>query len=370
MANGTGFRGWGLGGLRGMVLALLALAPWSPLPLLAQSASPPTPIDPTLANLVGRQWQLVAIQSMDDAIGRRVPRNPGDYTLRLGSDGTAALRLDCNRGQAPWEVSAALPLLSVPGGEVSGSLRLGPVAMTKALCPTGSLSDELARQLPYVRSFLLRGDRLYLSLMADGGILEWQPLQGVPFRGQLSPEERSAILGGLDAFSRQLVAREPERHRVVVARVDLNGDGRQELLAYLMGPNFCGSGGCTLQIFTPLPAAGPPPAPSGSRVKGGPSAAAAQPEGWTPLQSFSITRLPLILGTTRTKGWRDLWRPESGGGAPRSLVRERFDGQRYRPSERRPPQPPPAGTALFVGDPGLEDGAPLAADPPTPAGSP
>lgn len=349
MANGTGLHGRGLGGLRGMVLALLALAPWSPLPLLAQSASPPTPIDPTLANLVGRQWQLVAIQSMDDAIGRRVPRNPGDYTLRLGSDGTAALRLDCNRGQAPWEVSAALPLLSVPGGEVSGSLRLGPVAMTKALCPTGSLSDELARQLPYVRSFLLRGDRLYLSLMADGGILEWQPLQGVPFRGQLSPEERSAILGGLDSFSRQLVAREPERHRVVVARVDLNGDGRQELLAYLMGPNFCGSGGCTLQLFTPLP----PPA-----------------AGWKLLQSFSITRLPLILGTTRSKGWRDLWRPESGGGAPRSLVRERFDGQRYRPSERRPPQAAPAGTALFVGDPGLEDGAPLAADPPTPAGSP
>jgi heat shock protein HslJ len=323
-------------------------------------------LDPALANLLGRQWQLVAIQSMDDAIGRRVPRNPSDYTLRFGHDGTATLRLDCNRGEAPWQVSAALPLLSVPGGEVSGSLRLGPLALTRALCPKGSLSNDLARQLPYVRSFLLRGDRLYLSLMADGGILEWQPLQGVPFRSRLTAEERAAILQGLDPFTRQLVAREPERHRVVVARIDLNGDGRQELLAYLMGPHFCGSGGCTLQLLTPLP----PPAAGGPPAAGTSPAAAGQPGGWRLLQSFSITRLPLIIGPASNKGWRDLWRPESGGGAPRALVRERFDGQRYRPSERRPPEPPPAGTAVFVGDPGLEDGAPLATDPTAPPGSP
>jgi len=30
-------------------------------------------------------------------------------------------------------------------------------------------------QAPYVRAYLLRNGRLHLSLMADGGILVWEP---------------------------------------------------------------------------------------------------------------------------------------------------------------------------------------------------
>jgi hypothetical protein len=43
------------------------------------------------------------------------------------------------------------------------------------MCPVGSLHDELVRQWPYVRSFLIKDDRLFLSLMADGGTLEFEP---------------------------------------------------------------------------------------------------------------------------------------------------------------------------------------------------
>jgi heat shock protein HslJ len=289
---------------------------------------------------------------MDDAIGRRTPPNPAAYTLRFGADGMATLQLDCNRGQAPWQATTAQPSpaprattapratppnRSTASQEVSGSLRFGPLALTRALCPPPSLSDTVARQLPFVRSFLLRNNRLYLSLMADGGILEWQPLPGVPYRAVLSPEERKAILAGLDPATRRALAKEPNRNRAVVARLDLNADGRAELFAYLMGPLFCGTGGCTLQLFTPEPRSG----------------------GWRLVQTFPITRLPLIVAPATSQGWRDLWRPEAGGGAPSSLVRERFDGQRYRPSERRSPQPTPTGTAVLVGDPGLGDGAPL-----------
>ena len=50
--------------------------------------------------LAGTRWRLVEIQSMDDAIGTARPSDRDLYTLDLNRDGTAAMRLDCNRGRA------------------------------------------------------------------------------------------------------------------------------------------------------------------------------------------------------------------------------------------------------------------------------
>jgi para-nitrobenzyl esterase len=47
------------------------------------------------------------------------------------------------------------------------------MAATRAQCPPGSLHDTVMRQLPFVRSYVIRDRRLYLSLMADGGTLEF-----------------------------------------------------------------------------------------------------------------------------------------------------------------------------------------------------
>lgn len=309
------------------------IPPAGAAPAQAQPAQASGPLAP--GPLAGSQWQLVAIQSMEDATGRRVPPDPDRYTLIFGADGTARLQVDCNRGRAPWQASPAEPVAGHPRQEVSGSLRFGPLELTRALCPPPSLAASLERQLPFVRSYLLKGERLFLSLMADGGILEWKPLQGIPFSSDLGRDGRAAILRGLAPSSRQAVAQAPGTNRAVVARVDLNGDGQPELLAYLMGPYFCGTGGCTLQLLTPGVG------------------------GWRHVQTWPITRLPLLVAPTTSQGWRDIWRAESGGGAPSSVVRERFDGHRYRPAERRPPLPSPAGTRVFVGDPGLEDGASL-----------
>jgi len=317
-------------GLAAPVVIGIATGSLLPSPGSAQAPAPKVP-----GPLAGSQWQLVAIQSMEESIGRRLPQDPGRYTLRFGADGTARLQLDCNRGQAPWQASPAQPMGGSSSQELSGSLRFGPLDLSRALCPPPSLAAPLADQLPFVRSYLLRGDKLFLSLMADGGILEWGPLEGIPFSSALGRDGRAAILQAMDAGARRSLSQSPGENRAVVARTDLNGDGRPELLAYLMGPYFCGSGGCTLQLFTP--------------GKG----------GWRLLQSWTITRLPLVVAPSKSHGWQDIWRSESGGGAPASVVRERFDGRRYRPAERRPPRPLPAGTGVFVGDPGLEDGAPL-----------
>ena len=123
--------------------------------------------------VAGSHWQLVEIQSMDDATGSRRPEQPGLYTLELGADGRAALRLNCNRAMGSWSASPA-------ADGRTGRLRFGPLAMTRALCPPPSLDGQLGRDLDAVRGFALTGDRLALSLMADGGILVWQRLEGGP----------------------------------------------------------------------------------------------------------------------------------------------------------------------------------------------
>jgi heat shock protein HslJ len=135
--------------------------------VLAACATEP---DRSVPRLAGTAWQLVSIQSMDDAQGTTRIAEPQRFTLHFGDDGRAALRLDCNRGNGSWEAK--------PASASSGSLTFGPIASTRAMCPPPSLDQRIARDLGYVRSYLLKDGKLYLSLMADGGVYEWQPLTG------------------------------------------------------------------------------------------------------------------------------------------------------------------------------------------------
>ncbi|HXV82180.1 MAG TPA: hypothetical protein VEG60_20090, partial [Candidatus Binatia bacterium] len=61
------------------------------------------------------------------------------------------------------------------GNGGSGSFRIGPLAMTRAHCPPPSLDVRIAKDMEFVRSFIMKDGRLYLSLMADGGIYVWEP---------------------------------------------------------------------------------------------------------------------------------------------------------------------------------------------------
>ena len=118
--------------------------------------------------LAGTSWRLVEFQSMDDAIGTTTPGEPSQYTMTLNADGTVAMQLNCNRANGTWTAEP-----SADG--MSGSFVFGPLAMTRAFCPPPSMDQSLATQAGSVRSFVLRDGRLYLSLMADGGIVVWEP---------------------------------------------------------------------------------------------------------------------------------------------------------------------------------------------------
>jgi para-nitrobenzyl esterase len=113
--------------------------------------------------LVGPTWQLVRFQGGDDKV--LTPDDRAKYTLTFGADGRVSARIDCNRGTGGWK------------SPEKGRLEFGPMAVTRAMCPPGSLHDHLVKQWPYVRSYMLKGGRLYLALMADGGVYEFEPLR-------------------------------------------------------------------------------------------------------------------------------------------------------------------------------------------------
>lgn len=124
----------------------------------ASSASP----------LADSQWRLVEFQSMDDAQGTTRPGDPSLYTMHLNGDGTVTMRLNCNRATGTWTAN--------PSSDPSnGQFGFGPLAMTRALCPPPSMDEGIVKQSQYIRGYLLKDGRLYLSLMADGGTYAWEP---------------------------------------------------------------------------------------------------------------------------------------------------------------------------------------------------
>ncbi len=133
----------------------------------------------------------------------------------------------------------------------------------------------------------------------------------------------------------------PWQHaRYVYAHAELDGHATPETFVYLMGSLFCGTGGCDLMLFT--------------RPAGG---------SYRHLQTFPITRPPVLVSPDRTHGWNDLVRLESGGGAPPTFLRHHYDGTRYVEGERTdagPESTPPVGRGLLREDLVYDDGIPLA----------
>jgi len=119
----------------------------------------------------------------------------------------------------------------------------------------------------------------------------------------------------LRAFVRSLVEREVDpRVRYTSAIIDLNGDHRPEAVVQIMGPRFCGSGGCDLYVL--------------ERRAG----------TWRVVTDMSITNAPIRVLNTRTRGWRDLGVIVAGGGIiPGYEARLRFNGRTYPENPSVPP---------------------------------
>lgn len=117
---------------------------------------------PAASNLAGTFWMLVKMMSMDDT--NHEPSDPSKYTLEFDEDGNVALQSDCNHGTGTWNSTQP------------GHMQFGPIASTYAQCPPDSLSDKYLAQFEWVRSYVMKNGHLFLATMADGSVIEFEPM--------------------------------------------------------------------------------------------------------------------------------------------------------------------------------------------------
>ena len=131
-------------------------------------------------------------------------------------------------------------------------------------------------------------------------------LKGVQdVRAETSPDPKleKAILQTMPGYN---PASENEQVRYYYNRVDLNGDGKPEVIAHLVGQSICGTGGCDTLIFQPTR------------------------NGYRLVSTIGLTNTPVIVSPRRTRGWNDLVVYVVGGGIqPGHYVTLRFNGRTY-----------------------------------------
>ena len=131
-----------------VVLGLLANTAWA------------QPVQGTA--LEGTSWQLIRFEGGDGQI--LTPDDRSKYTIEFRAGGQLSARIDCNRGRGTWT------------SDGPNQLRFGPLALTRAKCPARSLHDQIVKQWDNIRSYVIRDTHLFLALMADGGIYEFEPI--------------------------------------------------------------------------------------------------------------------------------------------------------------------------------------------------
>lgn len=115
------------------------------------------------AGLPNTSWQLLEIRNAD---GTSVhPDDSTKYTVAFEADGSVVARLDCNSGRGTWKSTSP------------GAIDLGPMALTRVMCPPGSLSDRVAKDWSTVQSYAIEDGNLRLTLSA-GGYYEFKPFNG------------------------------------------------------------------------------------------------------------------------------------------------------------------------------------------------
>jgi para-nitrobenzyl esterase len=116
--------------------------------------------DSTLpSNILDATWQWVSFTTPVEQI---TVDSPDRYTIRFQRDGRAVLRADCNRGTTSYSASS------------DRRITFRPIALTRAMCPPGSLSDRFAREVGRATSYFVKDGDVFLELPVDSGTLRFK----------------------------------------------------------------------------------------------------------------------------------------------------------------------------------------------------
>ena len=111
------------------------------------------------SSLTGKAWQWTSGTDAGTPMPGVVP-NPANYTATFNTDGTIAVKADCNNSSGTYRTS---------GSDLT--IILGPT--TLAACPAGSLSSVFLAGLPTAKSYTIANNALTITL-ADGGTMQFQ----------------------------------------------------------------------------------------------------------------------------------------------------------------------------------------------------
>ncbi len=109
-------------------------------------------------SLTGVNWQWVSLTN--PVSGTTAVNDPTRYTVLFNTDGTAAIKADCNNVGASYTADAG-----------SISITLGP--STLAACPEDSLDQQYLASLSNAAVYFFQDGDLYLDLTADGGTMQF-----------------------------------------------------------------------------------------------------------------------------------------------------------------------------------------------------
>ena len=111
----------------------------------------------------GTSWRLVKFVGGNRKVLTALDRSK--YRVAFAVDGSVTVRIDCNRGRGTWK------------SPQPGQIELGPLALTRAMCPAAELTNRLAHDWTNMRSYVFADGHLFLGLMADGGTYEFEQEQ-------------------------------------------------------------------------------------------------------------------------------------------------------------------------------------------------
>lgn len=126
----------------------------------AQTSETPVTEQMAITSPVGFVWKWEATQTPLEVI---TPDDPTKYTLEFLPDTSVVAQIDCNRGQGKFKMDGS-------------SIFIGPLAITRMACPSGSFDGKFLQQLEAARTIFFRGDTLYMDLFADSGTMRFSQM--------------------------------------------------------------------------------------------------------------------------------------------------------------------------------------------------
>ena len=121
---------------------------------------------------------------------------------------------------------------------------------------------------------------------------------------QAEPVTNPVLIKALETYIAKQGAN-PKETQYRIAEIDLNGDKKKDALVLLQDSYWCGTGGCSMLVFTN------------------------KNNDFKLVSSISLVRDPVIVSETKTKNWRDIIVHVSGGGGESKNVALKFNGSSY-----------------------------------------